>query len=52
MIGQFLIDYPTSAAMKEINVETNINQQEAVIDLQQEPSSIYFFEINCNNKVF
>ena len=93
MMGQFVVDCPTTVTVEEINVdnnelliypnpaadkvnikmekevvissitvydfsgkriifENNINHNETVIDLQKQPSGIYFFEINSNDKVF
>ncbi len=93
MMGQFVVDCPTSVNVEEVNIDnnelliypnpaadkvsvkmgkevvissiivydfsgkcitfkSNINHNETVIDLQEQPSGIYFFEINSNNKVF
>jgi bilirubin oxidase len=93
MMGQFVVDCPTTVAVEEINIDNNevliypnpaadkvsvkmekevvissitvydfsgkqiiiknnINHNETVINLQEQPSGIYFFEINSNDKVF
>lgn len=93
MMGQFVVDCPTTVAVEEINIDNNevliypnpaadkvsvkmekevvissitvydfsgkqiiiknnINHNETVINLQEQSSGIYFFEINSNDKVF